>query len=222
MRVALIGATGLTGRVLAPLLAANHQLLLLGRRASKFDIREIVSPAGEWPAHLKGEELDVAISALGTTWSKAGSWPAFKAVDHGAVLGFARAARDAGARQFVTISSVGADPGSRNRYLALKGEVEGALADVGFDRLDIMRPGLLRGPRGGERRRGERLGILVSPLVNLALRGSLERFAAIDVTTVASAIAQLVGADGRGVFVHHNRQIRALSTARGDAPGVAR
>ena len=30
-------------------------------------------------------------------------------------------------------------------YLRLKGEMEAALAGLGFDRLDIVRPGLLRG-----------------------------------------------------------------------------
>lgn len=210
MRVALIGATGLTGRSLVPLLA-DHQLHLLTRRATGFDVRETVAPMDQWPARLGAEPVDVAISALGTTWRKAGSWPAFEAVDHDAVLGFARAARAAGARQFITVSSVGADPESRNEYLALKGRVEAALAEIGFERLDIMRPGLLRGPRGGDRRLGERIGILFSPLGNLLLAGPLNRFAAIDAATVAAAIAALTGAGPDGLFVHHNREIRDLA-----------
>lgn len=211
MRVAMIGATGLTGRMLVPLLAAGHQLHLFGRRPSGFDVAETVAPAGDWPAKLEGEAFDVAVSTLGTTWRKAGSWPAFEAVDRDAVLGFARAARAAGARQFVTISSVGADPESRNEYLALKGRVEVALAEIGFDRLDIMRPGLLRGPRGGDRRPGERIGIALSPLVNLVMRGRLDRFAAIDATVVAAAIAALIGKGPDGRFIHHNREIRIFA-----------
>lgn len=222
MRVALIGATGLTGRSLAPQIAAKHQLLLLGRRPSGCSAREVVAPAAEWPAHVVDKPLDVAVSALGTTWNKAGSWPAFEAVDHDAVLGFARAAHEAGARQFVTISSVGADPDSRNRYLALKGRVERGLADIGFDCLDIIQPGLLRGPRGADRRRGERFGIFVSPFVNLLLRGRLDRFAAIDASAVAAAIAALIGAGRHGVFIHRNREIRGLLTMRGDARSLER
>ena len=222
MRVALIGATGLTGRALTPLLAARHELLLLGRRASGFEAREIVAPASEWPACLAGEQLDVAVSALGTTWKKAGNWAAFAAVDHDAVLGFARAARGAGARQFITISSVGADPASRNRYLALKGEVERDLAELGFARLDIVRPGLLRGARGADRRRGERFGILISPLMNVFLRGPLDRFAAIDATRVAAAIAALVGAEPGGRFIHRNRDVPRLTVMQGDAQRRAR
>ncbi len=215
MTIALIGATGLTGRSLVPLLSARHQLHLFGRRASGFEVRESVAPAVEWPELVRQARLDIAISALGTTWNEAGSWPAFEAVDRDAVIGFAEAARDAGTRHFLTISSVGADPGSRNRYLALKGEVEQALGRIGFDRLDVLRPGLLRGARGSNRRRGERIGIFVSPLVNLVLRGPLDRFAAIDASKVAAAIAALAGAGGSGTFVHHNREVHALAARSG-------
>ncbi len=213
MRVAMIGATGLTGRLLVPALVAGHELHLLGRRPSGFGVRETVAPAQQWPARLASEPLDIAISALGTTWKKAGSWPAFEAIDHDAVLGFARAARAAGARQLISISSVGANPGSRNGYLALKGRVERALTEMGYDRLDIIRPGLLRGQRGKDRRRGERLGILLSPFTNLVMRGSLDRYAAIDAATVAAAIAALVGAEEQGAFIHHNREIGRLARA---------
>lgn len=215
MRIAMIGSTGLTGRLIVPLLDGDHQLHLLGRRPSGFDVHESIGPAPEWPSLLGKEPIDVAMSSLGTTWKKAGSWPAFEAVDRDAVLGFARAARQAGARQFITVSSVGADPSSRNHYLALKGRVERALADIGFDRLDIVRPGLLRGQRGTDRRRRERLGILLSPIVNIALRGPFDRFAAIDATAVAAAIATLVGKEGSGVFVHQNREIRRLARLSG-------
>jgi uncharacterized protein YbjT (DUF2867 family) len=96
------------------------------------------------------------------------------------VLAFGRAAKAAGAGHMLTISSVGADAGSSNFYLRVKGEMEEQLAALGFTRLDILRPGLLRGKRGGERRIGERIGILVSPVANLFLRGPLDRYAAID------------------------------------------
>lgn len=214
MRVAIIGATGLTGRSLVPALVADHQLHLLGRTPSEFGVRETVAPAEQWPAGLAGELLDIAISALGTTWKKAGSWPAFKAIDHDAVLDFAQAARAAGARQFITISSVGADPESGNGYLALKSRVERALTKMEFDRLDIIRPGLLRGQRGKDRRRGERLGILLSPLTNMVMRGSFDRYAAIDAAAVAAAIAALVGAEEEGAFIHQNREINRLVRAR--------
>jgi hypothetical protein len=84
---------------------------------------------------------------------------------------------------------------------------------MAFDRLDILRPGLLRGPRGGDRRLGERIGIAVSPLVNLFLRGRLDRFAAIDADIVAAAAAAALRQAGAGVFVHENRSLRRLAAA---------
>jgi len=209
MRIALIGATGLIGRSLAPLLACGNELLILSRRSAFVEgAREIVSPIEAWPDLIAREAVDVAVSALGTTWRKAGGWPAFQAIDRTAVVDFARAARAAGARQMISVSSVGADPSARNSYLALKGRAEEDLAALGFARLDLMRPGLLRGPRGSDRRLGERAAILLSPMVNLMLRGRFDRYAAIDASQVAVAIAGLVGRPEKGHFVHHNRDIR--------------
>ena len=209
MRVAMIGATGLIGRSLGPRVAAEHDLLLIGRRAAGIaGAEDHVAPIADWPKQLIGETIAVAISTLGTTIRQAGSWDAFRAVDVDAVLGFARAARAAGARQFLCVSSVGADAGARNRYLAMKGEVERDLAAIGFERLDIIRPGLLRGDRGDDRRLGERIAIAIGPLLNPLLRGPLDRFAAIDADKVAAAMASLIGAEGGGRHIHFNRILR--------------
>ena len=213
-RIAMIGATGLIGRRLAPLLIERgHELSILGRRpAGVAGAEEIIGEMDSWPAAL-GSPIDVAISTLGTTWRKSGSWETFEAVDRNAVVDFARAAHAKGARQMICVSSSGADPDSRNTYLALKGRVERDLDGLGYRRLDLVRPGLLRGERGPDRRLGERIGILLSPLTNLVLRGPLGRFAAIDAGVVASAMALLAARGDGGRFVHHNREIRRLAPA---------
>jgi uncharacterized protein YbjT (DUF2867 family) len=210
MRIAVIGGTGLVGRQLLPkLVSAGHEVHALQRRDAgrSVGVTVHVAPPDAWPALVARIAPDAAVSALGTTMRQAGSEAAFAAVDRDMVLAFAAAARAAGARRFVTVSSVGADPASRAFYLRLKGEVEAELRTLAFDRLDIFRPGLLRGPRGGDRRLGERIGIALSPLVNLALRGTLDRYAAIDADRVAAAIAATFSDDGPGAFIHHNREI---------------
>ncbi|UUR07765.1 Rossmann-fold NAD(P)-binding domain-containing protein [Sphingomonas glaciei] len=209
MKLALIGATGLIGRQLWPLLEARHELLVLGRRSSGA-AREKLGAMEDWPGLLDGERVDCALSTLGTTRSQAGSWAAFEAVDRDAVLAFARAAKAAGARHFLAVSSSGADPSSRNAYLRLKGEVEGALAGMGFARVDILRPGLLLGQRQ-ERRVAEGIGQALSPLINLLLRGPLDRYAGIDAGLVARAMAVLAEREEPGLFRHGNREIRALA-----------
>jgi len=210
-RIVLIGGTGLIGRLVAARLRdAGADLRALQRRPLG-GAGEEVAPPEQWPGMVGALGGDVAISALGTTGRAAGSDAGFRAVDYGMVVAFARAAREAGIGHMILVSSVGADPGSRNFYLRLKGEVEAALRELDFERLDIVRPGLLRGERGKERRPGERLGILISPVVNLVLRGPLDRFAAIDATAVAAAIAALAGRTGPGSFVHHNRDLLQIA-----------
>lgn len=209
MNIAMIGATGLIGRQLLPLLEARHELLVLGRRPSGA-AREKLGNMAEWPGLLTGERIECAISTLGSTRKAAGSWTAFEAVDRGALLDFAAAARSAGARQFLLVSSSGADRESRNDYLRLKGEVEAAVAALGFARVDMLQPGLLLGHRN-ERRVAEGIGQALAPVLGLLLKGPLDRYAPIDAGLVARAMAALVGRDKPGVFRHGNRAIRTLA-----------
>jgi uncharacterized protein YbjT (DUF2867 family) len=215
MRVAMIGATGLVGSLAGPkLLADGWSVDALVRRPSGFEHpgwREHVAPADRWPAIVPTLGADAAVSALGTTMRQAGSQAAFRTVDHDVVAGFAQAAAAAGVRRMVTVSSVGADPDSSNFYLRIKGEMESALEGLGFERLDILRPGLLRGERRGDRRLGERIGIALSPAVNLVLRGRLERFAAIDADRVAAAVAGALRQAEPGTHRHENRSIARLA-----------
>lgn len=217
MRLVLIGATGLVGGLLADRLLAQaggpEIRALLRRPSGRSNERwhEQVAPASDWPAMVAGDAPDAAVSALGTTWRAAGSEAAFRAVDLDCVVAFAAAARRAGARHMVTVSSVGADASSGNFYLRTKGEMERALEALGFDRLDILRPGLLRGERGADRRLGERLGIAISPVVNVFLRGRLDRFSAIDGDVVAAAVAGTLRQVEPGTYLHDNRSIGALA-----------
>lgn len=215
MRVLLIGGTGLIGGQLCQrLLSQDVEVHALLRRSSGRThalLHEHVAPPGHWPELAASLGGDAAVSALGTTMRKAGSEAAFRAVDQDMVLAFARAAREAEIPHFLTISSIGANAGSSNFYLRIKGEVEEALKRLSFRRLDIFRPGLLVGERGGDRRVAERIGIVLSPLTNRLLRGRLDRFAAISAATVAEAVAQAMLASGSGTFVHENRAIRELA-----------
>jgi uncharacterized protein YbjT (DUF2867 family) len=216
-RILLIGGTGLIGRLLVDrLLAEGAEVHALLRRAPDRTAPNwhphVTRPAG-WPALARTLGGDVAISALGTTWRAAGSEPAFRAVDLDIVVAFAAAARAAGVRRMILVSSVGADPRSRAFYLRVKGEVEDALTGLGFARLDIVRPGLIRGERDRERRLKERLAMAVSPAVNLLLRGPLDRYAAILAPIVADAIVTLAARPEPGRFIHHNRDLHRLAQA---------
>ena len=208
-RVLLVGATGLVGtRVMEQCVGSTDaRLIALTRREAPMPrgarMEMLVADPAEWDRAVASVAPDAVICALGTTWRKAGrDEAAFRAVDEELVLRVARAAKTGGVSNFVLVSSVGADPGSRARYLRIKGQVEAALRKLGFARLDILRPGLLRGPRKGDRRFKERLAIILSPLANLFLHGARRQLRAIDARRVARAALQAASEKARGAFVH--------------------
>ena len=216
MRVIIAGATGLVGALAADrlLAATEHEIHALVRRPTGRDHprwREEVASPEHWPRLVAELRPDAAVSALGTTMRAAGSREAFRAVDYDLLLAVARAAREAGARRMTAISSVGAAAGARSFYLAVKGEAEDALRALGFDRLDLLRPGLLLGERRGEPRPGERLAIALSPLTDRLLRGFFARYRSIPARLVARAVPTCLSRPAPGVFVHENDAIRRLA-----------
>ena len=210
MKIAFAGATGLVGGLLLPKLA-GHEMTLVGRRRVDGHDRQLIGDAPDWPALMTGHSFDIAISTLGTTQKIAGSQDAFAAIDRDAVLGFAKAAKACGARQCIAVSSVNAKSGASNFYMRIKGEAEDGLTACGFDRLDLIRPGLLRGDRQGPPRTFEGIAIVVSPLTDLLTPRSLDQYRSVAADDVAKAIGALVGAAGQGVHVHHNREVWGLA-----------
>lgn len=192
------------------------RLIALSRREALMPagarMEMLVADTGHWGDAVATIAPDAVICALGTTWRKAGAdEAAFRAVDQDLVLGLAHAAREAGAKTFVLVSSTGADPAAKTLYLRVKAEVEAQITRIGFSRLDILRPGLLRGPREGDRRVLERLGIVLSPLTDALLQGSRRGFRSIDARTVAAAALQCAMEKARGRFVHDNDGMLRLS-----------
>ena len=215
LRVLLVGATGLVGGQVIEAASAHRELEMhaLARREVALPhaspAKVVIADPAAWQAEIAAIAPAAVICALGTTWRQAGRSPAaFRAVDHDLVLTVAEAAREAGAGSFVFVSSVGADSRSSALYPKVKGEGEEGLAGIGFRRLDILRPGLLRGPREGERRVLERFGIALSPLVDRLLHGSWRAYRSIHSRTVAQAALQLAGERSGGRFVHDNDSIR--------------
>ncbi|MFM5950818.1 MAG: NAD(P)H-binding protein [Novosphingobium sp.] len=215
-RIALVGATGLIGMSLIRLAVTRPDIRIIG-----ISRRETVLPPGArmemlvaepsgWGDAIAAANADVLVCALGTTWRKAGKdEAAFRAVDQDLVLACGKAAKAAGVRQMIAVSSVGADPMARNFYLRVKGETEQALGKLGIARLDILRPGLLRGPRE-ELRPAEKLGMIASPLADLLMHGSYRKYRSIRAETMAEAIVDLTREKMAGRFVfEHDAILRA-------------
>lgn len=215
LRLALVGASGLIGRAVidACIGRSDVRLVAVARRELKLPrgarMEVFVAEPDKWGEVFEALRPTALISALGTTWKKSGAdEDAFRAVDQRLVLATARAAQAAGVQRMVSVSSVGADPRSKNFYLRVKGEVEADLSKVGFKRLDLLRPGLLKGPREGDYRPGERLGILASPLVDPLLRGKWRQYRSIHAREVAEGAIGLAMRKAGGRFTHDNDAIR--------------
>lgn len=219
-RIALVGASGLIGSSLIRLAVGRPdiRIVAISRREIPLPpgarMEVLVAETSGWADAIAAANADVLVCALGTTWRKAGKQEeAFRAVDQHLVLACAQAAKSAGIRQMIAISSVGADPAARNFYLKVKGEVEQALGKVGLARLDVIRPGLLRGPRT-ELRPAERIGMVASPLVDLFLHGAYRKYRSVRAETVARAIVGLTREKAAGRFVfEHDAILRAASRA---------
>ena len=153
-RIALLaGATGLVGRALLGLLLASEHYrsvhVLLRCRPpdiesnAKLTIHEV--DFARLPAAFPA--VDDVFIALGTTIKIAGSEAGFRRVDFDFVLNVARAAKSAGATRLAVVSAMGADPTSRIFYNRVKGEMETAVLQIGYESVVIAQPSLLLGDR---------------------------------------------------------------------------
>ncbi len=207
------GGTGLVGRALIDALeeaSAYASVTSLVRRArappaTKLTERVIAFDALS-PADIP-EGATTAFCTLGTTIKTAGSRDAFRRVDFEYVLAFARACAARGVTEFHVVSSMGADADSRVFYNSVKGEMEGALREVPFDKTCVYRPSLLLGDRS-ESRFGEQAGALMMR----ALRPVIpEKYRAIPAETVARAMANNATRAPQGFNVYESDAIRRLA-----------
>lgn len=201
----VIGATGLVGREITDQLTGTEPygtVMALVRRQVE-DLPDAVSQIV-----VDFERLDDAAGrlgadhvfcALGTTMRTAGSRAAFRRVDHDYVLTLARLARATGARHFLLVSSVGANPRSRVFYTRVKGEVEAAIQSLGYPSITIIRPSMLLGDRR-EFRLGE---VLMKPLGPLMPRP----YRPVHARAVAATLIRAAQEEMPGVRIIESRDI---------------
>jgi uncharacterized protein YbjT (DUF2867 family) len=202
------GATGLVGQALVRVLAAEsrwrevralvrhplpHQLAAPTIVSVQVDYARL-EPPPPWAA------ADHVFCALGTTMHQAGSAAAFRQVDLEYPVALARAALARGARHFLLVSALGADAGSRVFYNRVKGEVEGAIAALGFRSVTIARPSLLLGQRT-ERRLAEQVGKVLGVIAPA-------RWRPVPAERVARALVEAAKRDLPGLHVLENRELR--------------
>lgn len=208
----VIGATGLIGSQLVELLLnSDHykEVRVLVRKSLNKPHPKLVEVLYNFAQPDATQVIgDDVFCCLGTTMKQAGSKEAFYAVDYEYPVQTARFARQNGAKQYLIVSSMGADPKSAIFYNRVKGEVEDTLRSVGFDSLHIFHPSLLLGNRE-EQRMGEKIGETVMRFFKPLLVGPLQKYRAIDSVKVARAMLACARQEQAGIFVHESDQLQA-------------
>ena len=207
-RICLVGATGMVGMEMIEQAISRSDIRVVGvaRREASLPpgarMEMLLADPANWDDAIAASGAKVLVCALGTTRAKVqGEAAAFRAVDYDLVLQCAKAAKASGIDHMILISSAGASIASGNLYLRTKGEIEDALAKLHFRRLDILRPGLIRGHRD-ERRPLEKVAMTASPLADLFLIGGRRKYRSIPVATLAQAVFALAREKPGGRFVH--------------------
>ena len=216
-RTALVaGATGLVGgHLLRRLLDAEawNRVVTLSRRTLDLGHPELEEHLADFD-HLDAlpafPASDDAFCCLGTTIKKAGSEEAFRRVDLDYVVDFARLARQHGAGQLVVVSAMGANAGSRIFYNRTKGEMEEAVAALGFEAVQIVRPALLLGERT-VRRPKEKLAELVTKPLTPFLRGPLRKARPVEADAVAAAMVAAAQVRAPGVHIYESDQLQRFA-----------
>lgn len=204
--VLIFGASGLTGEHLLDRVLSEptvHRVLAPSRRPLSTHAH-LENPRGNLLDILQQLEgpVDTAFCCLGSPLGQAGAESALTAIDRDLVIASAQRARELGARHFLVLSSLGADPRSRVLYSRIKGEMEEALKAQGWPQLTIARPSLLLGERCQQRL----LEQVASPMARLLLG----KWRAISVCVLARALWRLALEEGQGVRVVESDELRRL------------
>lgn len=187
----VIGATGLVGAALTRQLLDHPDysaVVVFTRRTTGITHEKLTenlvdfNHISDWSPRIKG---DVLFSAMGTTLNKAGNKAAQWTVDYTYQLGVASAAASNGIPCFVLISSAGASENSMIFYSRMKGEIDREARKLPFERIRIIKPGILSGQRN-ETRPMEALSIRMMEVFGKI--PFIRRYRPYPATTVAKAM----------------------------------
>ncbi|GEA13495.1 NAD(P)H-binding protein [Alteromonas sp. KUL49] len=198
----VLGATGLVGRNLVNLLLQDPrygEVTCLVRRPLQTNhypdpfnkLKPVVIDFENYHDYQGYFGVDHVFCCLGTTLKQAGSKQAFRQVDFTLVHVSAQLARGQRAGSFVWISSVGADPKSKNFYLRVKGELDNAILRMPqLPYAAAVKPSLLLGERN-DMRLGEDIAQKLAPYYSPLMRGPLKKFRPVRALDVANKMVTL-------------------------------
>lgn len=187
----IIGATGLIGSTLVEQILENpaySKVVLLLRKPLKIShsnlIQEVIDFDKPDASIIVGDDL---FCAMGTTLAKAGSKEAQYKIDCTYPFEIGKIAKANGVKQYILVSSLGADFQSSNFYLRTKGDLEQKIETLGFQNFVSLRPSFLLGDRQ-EFRLGEKIGLGLVKLLTPLMIGRLKKYRGIEASKVANTM----------------------------------
>ncbi|MGQ8336562.1 NAD(P)H-binding protein [Sunxiuqinia sp. A32] len=215
LKACIIGATGLVGSQLVRLLLDDNnfeRVLVFSRSTTTFKHPKLEEKIvdfeniADWEDQIVG---NVLFSTLGTTLKTAGSKEKQYLVDYTFQYMVAKAASKNGIRNYVLVSSAGANANSKLFYSRIKGELEDDISKLNFTKITILRPSILTGNRK-EKRITESISLTISRWLTQYL---FKKYRPIKDHIVAQAMINSVTYEGikEGHFVYELDEIFKLA-----------
>ena len=136
---------------------------------------------------IKGDDC---FFCIGTTHKDTPDKIEYRRIEYELPVNLAKIAKFNSVKNFIYVSSIGANANSSSTYLKNKGQTEEELKQIGFSKLSIVRPSFLIGNRETFRI-GEFLGIPIMKFLSLFFFGGLKKYSPIRVEKVARAMIKI-------------------------------
>ncbi|MFC6095300.1 oxidoreductase [Flavobacterium qiangtangense] len=212
MIVAIAGATGLTGSYCLDFLLLQIKItkvIAIGRKSTGIKnpkLEEVILIDNQLTSKVVA---DAFICCLGTTIKKAGSKEAFKEVDFELPVYLAKNLYENGCKISAVISAMGADENSVFFYNQVKGKMEIAMQNIGFESLSIFRPSIIDGKRK-EKRFGEKVGLAIIKIISPLFVGSLKNYRPIHAKIIGRAIMAVTLIKKPGITIYLSDEIKKI------------
>jgi uncharacterized protein YbjT (DUF2867 family) len=211
MKTALLaGATGLIGSQLLELLINNDRygkIIAISRKPLELahpKVQNVITDFSSLELHKEQFRANDIFCCLGTTMRQAKTREAFRQVDLEYPVSLAKIGFELGAQCYLMVSALGANKNSSVFYNRVKGETEEIVLNIGFERVHILRPSLLLGPRK-EQRTGENTAKQAYRIFGFLIP---KKYKAVESSGVARAMVQFAGTGTRGNFIHESVELQ--------------
>jgi uncharacterized protein YbjT (DUF2867 family) len=213
----IAGATGLVGNELLHILLEAKEyetVTAIVRRPLSIKhpkLNEVIIDFDHLEEYSEHMVVDDVFCCLGTTIKKAKTKELMKKIDADYPLALARLTQKLGAKHFLLISSMNANPHSKIWYSQMKGKLEEELSTVPFQTISILRPSLLLGNRQ-EFRLGEKMAATIFKTVSFLFVGPLLKVKAIEGRQIAQSMYSIAQTNRQGVNIYPSDMLQRKIT----------